>query len=309
MNLIQLRYFQTVCACGNMTQAAELLKVSQPSLSSAIQSLEREFGVVLFIRQYRGMELTAEGERLLKMSRSLTEDADKLTRIMRDLGAGRHTLRLGVPPVLGGWLLPRLYADFFQGHPDLQLEILEERRSVVQQKLEHELIDMAFVIHTQPLGGDYKTLCAARLESGGILSRRHPLAGKKRLLLEELAGEKMVLMPELFFQSELLEDRFAKAGIQPQILFRTSQIYTMLQLVKKQQAVGFLYREMVQEDPELIFVPFQDPMEIQLSLIWKENHYRSAGMAELLGFFREKKRQKNRGGKGGRAGALEGTMV
>lgn len=145
MNLIQLRYFQTVCACGNMTQAAELLKVSQPSLSSAIQSLEREFGVVLFIRQYRGMELTAEGERLLKMSRSLTEDADKLTRIMRDLGAGRHTLRLGVPPVLGGWLLPRLYADFFQGHPDLQLEILEERRSVVQQKLEHELIDMAFV--------------------------------------------------------------------------------------------------------------------------------------------------------------------
>ena len=119
----------------------------------------------------------------------------------------------------------------------------------------------------------------------------------------------MVLMPELFFQSELLEDRFAKAGIQPQILFRTSQIYTMLQLVKKQQAVGFLYREMVQEDPELIFVPFQDPMEIQLSLIWKENHYRSAGMAELLGFFREKNRQKNRGGKGGRAGALEGTMV
>ncbi|WP_370822485.1 LysR family transcriptional regulator [Acidaminococcus massiliensis] len=309
MNLIQLRYFQTVCACSNMTQAAELLKVSQPSLSSAIQSLEREFGVVLFIRQYRGMELTAEGERLLKMSRSLTEDADKLTRIMRDLGAGRHTLRLGVPPVLGGWLLPRLYADFFQGHPDLQLEILEERRSVVQQKLEHELIDMAFVIHTQPLGGDYKTLCAARLESGGILSRWHPLAGKKRLLLEELAGEKMVLMPELFFQSELLENRFAKAGIQPQILFRTSQIYTMLQLVKKQQAVGFLYREMVQEDPELIFVPFQDPMEIQLSLIWKENHYRSAGMAELLGFFREKARQKNRGGKGGRAGALEGTMV
>lgn len=119
----------------------------------------------------------------------------------------------------------------------------------------------------------------------------------------------MVLMPELFFQSELLEDRFAKAGIQPQILFRTSQIYTMLQLVKKQQAVGFLYREMVQEDLELIFVPFQDPMEIQLSLIWKENHYRSAGMAELLDFFRGKNRQRNPAGKSGRAGAMEGTMV
>ena len=214
-----------------------------------------------------------------------------------------------MPPILGGWLLPRLYEDFFQEHPDLQLDILEERRSVVQQKLEHELLDMAFVIHTQPLSGNYKTLCAAKLESGGILSRRHPLAGKEKLRLEELTGEKMVLMPELFFQSELLEERFAKAGIQPQILFRTSQIYTMLQLVKKRQAVGFLYREMVQEDPELIFVPFQDPMEIQLSLIWKEHHYRSAGMAELLGFFREKERQGCCAGKPGRAGALTGTMV
>ena len=103
MNLIQLRYFQAVCACGNLTQAAQQLHISQPSLSSAIQTLEKEFGVGLFVRQYRGVELTAEGEQLLKLSRSLTENADKLVRIMQDLGAGRHILRLGVPPVLGGW--------------------------------------------------------------------------------------------------------------------------------------------------------------------------------------------------------------
>ena len=64
MNLIQLRYFQAVCACGNLTQAAQQLHISQPSLSSAIQTLEKEFGVGLFVRQYRGVELTAEGEQL-----------------------------------------------------------------------------------------------------------------------------------------------------------------------------------------------------------------------------------------------------
>ena len=69
MNLIQLRYFQAVCACGNLTQAAQQLHISQPSLSSAIQTLEKEFGVGLFVRQYRGVELTAEGEQLLKLSR------------------------------------------------------------------------------------------------------------------------------------------------------------------------------------------------------------------------------------------------
>ena len=44
---------------------------------------------------------------------------------MQDLGAGRHILRLGVPPVLGGWLLPRLYTDFFRHHEELGLEIME----------------------------------------------------------------------------------------------------------------------------------------------------------------------------------------
>ena len=70
MNLIQLRYFQAVCACGNLTQAAQQLHISQPSLSSAIQTLEKEFGVGLFVRQYRGVELTAEGEQLLKQKAS-----------------------------------------------------------------------------------------------------------------------------------------------------------------------------------------------------------------------------------------------
>ena len=151
MNLIQLRYFQAVCACGNLTQAAQQLHISQPSLSSAIQTLEKEFGVGLFVRQYRGVELTAEGEQLLKLSRSLTENADKLVRIMQDLGAGRHILRLGVPPVLGGWLLPRLYTDFFRHHEELGLEIMEKRRAVIKEELEHELLDLAFIIHTQPV--------------------------------------------------------------------------------------------------------------------------------------------------------------
>ena len=288
MNLIQLRYFQTVCACGNLTQAAELLHISQPSLSSAIHALEKEFGVDLFIRQYRGMELTAEGERLLKMSRSLTEDADKMLRIMQELGSGRHILRIGVPPILGGWLLPRLYAEFFRFHPELQMEVLEERRSVIKQKLNHELLDLAFIIHTQPVGSDLRAVRTSELESGVILSRKHALAGRESLDFTALAEERLVLMPELFFQSELLAERFEKAGVEPKVLCRTSQIYTMLQLVKKQHAVGFLYQEMIQEDPELVFVPFQEPMKIQVSLIWKENQYHSAGMKELIRHFRAK---------------------
>lgn len=203
MNLIQLRYFQAVCACGNLTQAAQQLHISQPSLSSAIQTLEKEFGVGLFVRQYRGVELTAEGEQLLKLSRSLTENADKLVRIMQDLGAGRHILRLGVPPVLGGWLLPRLYTDFFRHHEELGLEIMEKRRAVIKEELEHELLDLAFIIHTQPVYSGFESLFVTDLESGALVSRAHPLAGEKSCLWQTYLRKNWFLCQNFSFSPSL----------------------------------------------------------------------------------------------------------
>ena len=61
MTLIQLKYFQTICKYNNITRASAELHVSQPSLSNAVKELEREFGVSLFTRRSRGLELTQEG--------------------------------------------------------------------------------------------------------------------------------------------------------------------------------------------------------------------------------------------------------
>ena len=71
MTLIQLKYFQTICKYNNITRASAELHVSQPSLSNAVKELEREFGVSLFTRRSRGLELTPEGRYFL-------DEADKL---------------------------------------------------------------------------------------------------------------------------------------------------------------------------------------------------------------------------------------
>ena len=66
VNLVQLKYFQAVCSYRTVSNAAEYLHISQPSLSCAIKELESEFGVLLFRRHHRGMKLTSEGEVLYK---------------------------------------------------------------------------------------------------------------------------------------------------------------------------------------------------------------------------------------------------
>lgn len=76
MTLQQLTYLVTVAECGNITDAAERLFLSQPSLSAAIHNLEKEMGVTAFVRSNKGVTVTQEGEELLSFARMLLEQAD-----------------------------------------------------------------------------------------------------------------------------------------------------------------------------------------------------------------------------------------
>ena len=76
MTLQQLKYLVTVADCGNITEAAERLFISQPSLSLAIHNLEAEMGVTAFSRTNKGVRITREGEELLSYARQLLEQAD-----------------------------------------------------------------------------------------------------------------------------------------------------------------------------------------------------------------------------------------
>lgn len=76
MTLQQLKYLVTVAECGSISEAAQKLFISQPSLSAAIQNLEKEMGVTAFSRFSKGVVITREGEELLAYSRMLLEQAD-----------------------------------------------------------------------------------------------------------------------------------------------------------------------------------------------------------------------------------------
>lgn len=83
MTLQQLKYVIAVAECGNITEAAEKLFITQPSLTAAIHSIENEMGITAFIRSNKGVELTRKGEILLAYARQLLEQADVMTEYFR----------------------------------------------------------------------------------------------------------------------------------------------------------------------------------------------------------------------------------
>ena len=118
MNLTQLKYFYAVCEYKTISKAAEHLFITQPSLSNAIKELEREFGVTLFVRRYKGIELTKEGETLFKMGKELLTQFEHTEHIMKEMGKERKILRLGIPPMIGSLILPDIYNVFQKKYTD-----------------------------------------------------------------------------------------------------------------------------------------------------------------------------------------------
>lgn len=94
MTLKQLRYITAVADIGNITEAAKQLYIAQPSLTSAIQELEKEYGITIFIRNKKGIEITPEGEEFLGYARQVLEQTDLIDE--RYTGNSRGKLRFCV---------------------------------------------------------------------------------------------------------------------------------------------------------------------------------------------------------------------
>lgn len=128
----QLEYFLALVECGGVTSAAAHLHVSQPTISIALRSLEKEVGGLLFDRVPGGLALTAAGQALIEPARQIIRDLNVASESVRDvLGlAGGHLDICSVPAVAAGWLTG-VVADFRRRHPGVSIRIHPETDDAV----------------------------------------------------------------------------------------------------------------------------------------------------------------------------------
>jgi len=289
MNLNQLKYFYTVCTDGSLSAAAERLYISQPSLSSSIKSLEKEFGVSLFNRRYKGMELTTEGKRLFEMCKDILSRTEQLEDIMKDLGNERNKLRLGVPPMIGSIILPYIYRDFCRLHPDITLEIIEDGRSSLLDKLSENYLDMIFLLHNNSLDEKFSSTKIARLEIVCCASKDNVIAKYKSVTPHLLKNTPLVLFENSFFQTEEIKKWFACEKITPNIILQTKQLSTMLTMISSNVAAGFTFRELTETNKDFIAFPTENPMYADASLVWKKDSYYFSCMDKFRKYVDDKK--------------------
>ncbi|MEV5568491.1 LysR family transcriptional regulator [Spirillospora sp. NPDC052269] len=153
MQLQQLAYFVAVAEVRHFTQAAELLRVAQPSLSKQIRALETELGASLFSRARGNITLTPAGEALLPLAKRILADVDTARLEVQELaGLRRGRVRLGATPSLCAGLLGDVLRRFHDAYPGIELLVEEGGSRDLVRDLTRGSLDLALVI--LPLHGD-----------------------------------------------------------------------------------------------------------------------------------------------------------
>ena len=144
--LQQLRMLKAIASEKNFTRAAEILYVSQPTLSKQFKMLESRLGISLIDRQNKNFSLTEAGEMFLRYSERILTLCEESCRSLNDLKNGdRGILKIGTSQTVGTYLLPRIISLFAQNYPQVTFKIYVDSTRKIAKSIIDSQIDIAIV--------------------------------------------------------------------------------------------------------------------------------------------------------------------
>jgi DNA-binding transcriptional LysR family regulator len=189
-----MKVLREVAECGSFSAAAEALSFTQSAVSQQVAALEREAGTTLLERGSRGVRLTDAGRALVAHADVILariDDAEEELAALAGLRGGR--LRIASFQSAGATLVPRAVKAFHDRHPKVELGMIEAEPDEAQHRLRCGDIDVALVYDFEPLpgtlGDDLELTHLIDDCYDAVLAADHPLAGRKRIKLADLARE------------------------------------------------------------------------------------------------------------------------
>ena len=292
MNLRDLHYLIALADHAHFGRAAAACFVSQPTLSTQIRKLEEEFGVPLFERAPRRVMLTPAGHDIAERARRIVADVEQMKEVARrnqDPEAG--TVRLGMFPTLGPYLLPHVVPGIRARFPKLELLLVEEKSDVLLARLREGRLDaglLALPVHDDQLHVEFL------FEEPFLLAvpESHPLAGRDALSLKELANERLLLLEDGHCLRDQALDVCQHAGSGEKTGFQATSLETLRQMVAANVGVTLLpmlaVKPPVARSENIRLLGFRDSLPSrEIAMVWRRSSAMAGFLQQLAQVFRE----------------------
>lgn len=249
LNLNQLKAFYFAANCGSISRAAEKLFISQPAVSMQIKGLEDQYGIRLFIRRKKRLELTESGKKLYQVAEKIfpmVREAEEL--LLQESEIVTHVLKIGSTKTLVRYFLEQYISRFREAFPKIQIQIDEGSSANMVRSVLDNRNDLA-IVGRVPYDTRLKAIPFIQDELVLLAAPGHPLCGKKVISIEDLRGENFILREEGSGVRRIIEKMFKACGIVPSAFIETGNVDFIKELVKMGKGITLLARMGV--DPDL----------------------------------------------------------
>jgi LysR family transcriptional regulator, cyn operon transcriptional activator len=285
MTLRSIQYLIAIAEYHSFTRAAEVLYVSQPSLSQQIKLLEESLNVQLLDRSGRNVRLTDAGEVYLRHARRALRELDAGKRAIHDLqDLSRGTLRVAMTPITD-YLTRPLLEGFNARYPRITVNILEMAQNQIEAALigdNGDDIDVG-IVFTDTFSSEARSneiekhlLFVEKLNLA--VGDAHPYAGQQApLSVQALEQESLALLSENFALRRHVDSYFHEHGIAPHIAFETNSVSVIVDIIRHGRLATVLPNTIAREQHGVNAVSLQPELPHHtITLVRRKGAYKSA---------------------------------
>lgn len=272
IELRHLLYFKVLAEELHFRRAAEKLFIAQPGLSRQIKQLEESYGVTLFERNKRNVQMTEAGMYLFQEVKELFRHLDQIETQLQSFANGKiSTLKLGFIGSAVQTILPQLLVTLKQQQPDIELSLHELANETQLDLLEKKELDLGFVRLSETPPG----LCSLPIHTEHfslVLPNNHPLLKSPQPSLDAFKNESFILFSKNYSHSyyDLVMSIFSDHKFIPKVTLRTVNALTIFNMVAQGLGVAIVPSSL--KNGYHVDVTFLElttlPQRTTLSLVW-----------------------------------------
>lgn len=289
MELRLLQYFLAVAQQGSITGAAQVLHLTQPTLSRQMLDLEDELGKTLFLRGKRNITLTDEGLLLRKRAEAILELVDKTVLEFNDSTEQFHgTVYIGCAETDDMRLIAKTACSLRRDYPHILYSLISGNARRTVECLDNDLLDFAVLIEPEDIT-KYEYLQLPFIDTWGLLvAQNHPLSQCSVIRPEQMTGLPLICSQHTLLKNKLsawLGYNYEKLNVVatynllfPAALLAEAGYGSVLCLDK---ALPISYSN------NLLFIPLDPPLRANLYIVWKKYRLMSRVAGTFLGRLQE----------------------
>lgn len=282
MELRVLNYFLMVSQEENITKAAQLLHVTQPTLSRQLMQLEDELGVKLFERSNHSIVLTSDGLLLKRRAQEIVSLAEKTKGELTTEKELSGEIEIGSGEFKSFSLLADVIAAFSEKHPGVRFHLNSGNADTIKERLENGGLDIGLLADPVDISR-YEFTRLPQKETWGIIAHNDFAIAKRPFVTpKDLIGLPLIL-PHRRMVREEIQNWFGDLYGDVNVFATYDLLYNAAIMAQKKMGI-ILTIELESRFDEVKFVPFAPKMEFGSVLVWKKNQIQSAAMEAFIDF-------------------------